>query len=55
VVGHAFKHELGGALTDETGTGVAVFATAPTISSLNATTATTLAFLTGLNAVRAGQ
>jgi hypothetical protein len=35
------------ALTTSTGTGVNVFGTAPTISSLNATTAMTLAFLTG--------
>lgn len=35
------------ALTTKTGTGNAVFGTAPTISSLNATTALTLAFLTG--------
>jgi hypothetical protein len=35
------------ALTTSTGTGSAVFGTAPTISSLNATTAMTLAFLTG--------
>ncbi|SIO38572.1 hypothetical protein SAMN05443247_04695 [Bradyrhizobium erythrophlei] len=34
------------ALTTSTGTGSAVFGTAPTISSLNATTAMTLAFLT---------
>jgi len=34
-------------MTDETGTGANVFGTAPTISSLNATTAMTLAFLTG--------
>jgi hypothetical protein len=38
---------LAAALTDETGTGAAVFGTAPTISSLNATTAMTLAFITG--------
>jgi hypothetical protein len=38
---------LAAALTDETGTGANVFGTAPTISSLNATTAMTLAFLTG--------
>lgn len=38
---------LASALTDETGSGAAVFGTAPTISSLNATTAMTLAFLTG--------
>lgn len=35
------------ALTTSTGTGSAVFGTAPTISSLNATTALTLAFITG--------
>jgi len=35
------------ALTTKTGTGNAVFGTAPTIDSLNATTAMTLAFLTG--------
>lgn len=35
------------AMTDKTGTGTLVFGTAPTISSLNATTAMTLAFLTG--------
>ena len=38
---------LATALTDETGSGANVFGTAPTISSLNATTAMTLAFLTG--------
>lgn len=35
------------ALTTKTGTGNAVFGTAPTIDSLNATTAVTLAFITG--------
>jgi hypothetical protein len=35
------------ALTTKTGTGNAVFGTAPTIDSLNATTAATLAFITG--------
>lgn len=38
---------LAAALTDETGSGAAVFGTAPTISSINATTAATLAFITG--------
>lgn len=38
---------LAAALTDETGTGANVFGTAPTISSLNATTAVTLAYITG--------
>lgn len=35
------------AMTDKTGTGTLVFGTAPTISSLNATVAMTLAFITG--------
>lgn len=38
---------LAAAVTGETGSGALVFGTAPTISSLNATTAMTLAFLTG--------
>ena len=38
---------LAAALTDETGSGASVFGTAPTISSLNATTAMTLAWITG--------
>lgn len=38
---------LAAALTDETGSGSAVFGTAPTISSLNATVAMTLAYITG--------
>jgi hypothetical protein len=38
---------LAAAMTDKTGSGLAVFGTAPTISSLNASVAMTLAFLTG--------
>lgn len=38
---------LAAAVTGETGSGALVFGTAPTISSLNAATAMTLAFLTG--------
>jgi hypothetical protein len=38
---------LAAALTDETGSGAAVFGTAPTISSLNMTVAATLAYITG--------
>lgn len=39
--------QLLAALSTKTGTGSAVFGTAPTIDSLNATTAVTLAFITG--------
>jgi hypothetical protein len=38
---------LAAALTDETGSGAAVFGTAPTISSVNLTTAAKLAYITG--------
>lgn len=47
VLGSFTSANLSTALTNETGTGVAVFGTAPTIDSLNATTAMTLAFLAG--------
>jgi len=46
-LGTATSANLAALLTDETGTGANVFGTAPTISSVNLTTAATLAFITG--------